>query len=86
MSIPVPQPVQPATDVSESDYWLGFEALQKYGYKLDLSPIDPGLAAKMQAQHEKHLRDRPEPQAGVDRGASSTTTVTSHPRNAGERT
>ena len=28
MSIPVPQPVQPATDLSESDYWLGFEALQ----------------------------------------------------------
>jgi hypothetical protein len=26
MSIPVPQPVQPATDLSESDYWLGFEA------------------------------------------------------------
>ena len=48
MSIPVPQPVQPATDLSESDYWLGFEALQKWGYKVDLGPIDPGLAAKMQ--------------------------------------
>jgi hypothetical protein len=29
MSIPVPQPVQPAIDLSESDYWLGLEALQK---------------------------------------------------------
>jgi hypothetical protein len=29
MSIPVPQPVQPAIDLSESDYWLGFGALQK---------------------------------------------------------
>jgi hypothetical protein len=49
--IPVPEPVQSATDLSESDYWLGFEALQKRGYKVDLGPIDPGLEAKMQAQH-----------------------------------
>jgi hypothetical protein len=49
--IPVPQPVQPAIDLNESDYWLGFEAFQKWGYKVDLGPIDPGLEAKMQAQH-----------------------------------
>jgi hypothetical protein len=29
MSIPVPQPVQPATDLSESDYWLGFEMMDE---------------------------------------------------------
>ena len=54
----VPQPIQPATDLSESDYWLSFdrssaragkelrgtriEALEKRDYKVDLGPIDPG--------------------------------------------
>ena len=45
--IPVPQPVQPATDLSESDYWLGFEALQKWGYKVDLGPVEPGTPARL---------------------------------------
>jgi hypothetical protein len=51
--------------LSESDYWLSFDwasaragkelrgtrikALQKWGYKVDLGPIDPDLEAKMQA-------------------------------------
>jgi hypothetical protein len=43
--IPVPQPAQPAIDLSESDYWLGFEALQKWATRWTLARLARKVAA-----------------------------------------
>jgi hypothetical protein len=43
--IPVTQPVQPAIDLSESDYWLGFEALQKWATRSTLARLTRKVAA-----------------------------------------